>query len=118
MSGAVEILVKFCERALHAILLNQHVDSDVLHTALVEVEGIINSRPITAVSSDPLDLEGLTPNHILIYRPNLNSPFDVVTKQEVNSKKKYRRAQALANMFWNRLLKEYLPLLTKRNKWT
>ena len=118
MNGAVEILVKSCKRALHAILLNRDVDSDGLHTALVEVEGIINSRPITAPSSDPLDLEALTPNHILIYRPNLNSPFDVVAEQEVNSRKKYRRAQALANMFWNRWLKEYLPLLTKRNKWT
>ena len=67
MNGAVEILVKSCKRALHAILLNRHFDSDILHTALVEVEGIINSRPITAASSDPLDLEALTPNHILIY---------------------------------------------------
>ncbi|CAB4037966.1 uncharacterized protein LOC110239131 [Paramuricea clavata] len=78
MNGAVERLVKSCKRALHAILLNRRVDSDVLHTALVEVEGILNSRPITPVCSDPLDLEALTPNHILIHRPNLNSPFDVV----------------------------------------
>ena len=92
MNGAVEILVKSCKRARHAILLNRHVDSDVLHTALVEVEGIINSRPITAASLDPwpLDLEALTPHHILIYRPNLNLPFDVVAEQEVNSRKKYR----------------------------
>jgi hypothetical protein len=118
MNGAVERLVKSCKRALHAILLNRRVDSDVLHTALVEVEGILNSRPITPVSSDPLDLEALTPNHILIHRPNLNSPFDVVSDREINSRKKYRQAQVLANMFWNRWLKEYLPLLTKRNKWT
>ncbi|CAB4022425.1 hypothetical protein AC249_AIPGENE7361, partial, partial [Paramuricea clavata] len=84
----------------------------------IEVEGILNSRPITPVSSDPLDLEALTPNHILIHRPNLNSPFDVVSDCEINSRKKYRQAQVLANMFWNRWLKEYLPLLTKRNKWT
>lgn len=88
MNGTVEILVKSCKRALHAILLNRHVDLDVLHTALVEVEGIINSRPITAASSDPLDLEALTPNHILIYRPNLNFPFDVVAEQEVRNLEK------------------------------
>ena len=56
--------------------------------------------------------------HILIHRPNLNSPLDVVSDREINSRKKYRQAQVLANMFWNRWLKEYLPLLTKRNKWT
>ena len=67
MNGAVERLVKSCKRALHAILLNRRMDSDVLHTVLVEVEGIINPRPITSASSDPLDLEALIPNHILIY---------------------------------------------------
>ena len=41
-----------------------------------------------------------------------------MAEREINSRKKYRQAQALANMFWNRWLKEYLPLLTKRNKWT
>ena len=111
MNGAVEIFVKSYKGALHAILLNRHVDSDVLHTALVEVEGIINSRLITEASLDPLDFEALTPNHILIYRPNLNSPFEVVAEQEANSRKKYQQAQALATMFWNRWLKEYLPLL-------
>jgi hypothetical protein len=118
MNGAVERLVKSCKQVLHAILLNRRVDSDVLHTALVEVEGILNSRPITSVSSDPLDLEALTPNHILIHRPHVNSPFDVVSDRKINSRKKYRQAQVLANMFWDRLLKEHLPLLTKRNKWT
>ena len=92
--------------------------SDVLHTALVEVEGILNSRPIAASSSHPDDFEALTPNHILLHRPNVNAPFDVVEDREINSRKKYRQAQVLANMFWNRWLKEYLPSLTQRNKWT
>jgi hypothetical protein len=48
----------------------------------------------------------------------VNSPFDVVSDRKINSRKKYRQAQVLANMFWDRLLKEHLPLLTKRNKWT
>ena len=111
MNGAVERLVRCCKRALYAILNGQRVDSDVLHTSLVEVEGILNSRPITPASCNALDLEALTPNHILIYRPNLNSPYEVVLDREINSKKKYRQAQVLANSFWNRWLKEYLPTL-------
>ena len=118
MNGAVERLVRSCKRALYAILNGRRVDPDVLHTSLVEVEGILNSRPITPASSDPLDLEALTPNHILIHRPNFNSPYDVVSDREINSRKKYRQAQVLANSFWNRWLKEYLPTLIQRTKWT
>lgn len=118
MNGVVERLVKSCKRALYAILQGRRVNADVLHTALVEVEGILNSRPIAPVSTDPNDLEALSPNHLLIYRPNLNVPFDTVADREINSRKKYRQVQVLANMFWNRWLRECLPSLTQRNKWT
>lgn len=37
--------------------------------------------------------------------------------KEINSRKKYRQAQVLANMFWRRWLKEHLPSLTQRSKW-
>lgn len=85
-----------CKRALYAILKGKRVNADVLHTALVEEKGILNSRPI---------------------RPNLNAPFDPVEDKEINSRKKYRQAQVLANMFWRRWLKEHLPSLTQRSKW-
>ena len=87
-------------------------------TSLIEVEGILNSRPITPASCDSLDLKVFTPNHILIHRPNLNTPHDVVLDWEINSRKKYRQAQVLANSFWNCWLKEYLPTLIQRTKWT
>jgi len=38
------------------------LDAESLSTYLCEVESIVNSRPITAVS---MDAEPLTPNHIL-----------------------------------------------------
>ena len=117
MNGAVERLVKSCKRTLYAILQGRRVNADVLHTTLVEVEGILNSRPIAPVSAGPNDQEALTPNHILIHRPNLNAPFDAVEDKEINSRKRYRQAQALVNMFWRRWLREYLPSLTQRSKW-
>ena len=55
-------------------LFKKHIASatrvDVLHvdtfnTIVVEAEGILNRRPLTPISSDPLDTEALTPAMIL-----------------------------------------------------
>jgi transposase InsO family protein len=61
MGGVWESLVKFVETALKAILSQLHVSKSVLHTALVEVEAVVNSRPLTHNSSDPADYTALTP---------------------------------------------------------
>lgn len=50
-------------------MIGEHlVNEKTLTTFLTEVEKILNSRPITRVSSDPGDSEALTPNHILLSR--------------------------------------------------
>ena len=40
-----------------------------------------------------------------------------VDREDVTSRKRWRQVQALAQIFWDRLLKEYLPEQTKRAKW-
>ena len=42
----------------------------------MDVEKILNDRPITPVSSDPQDLEALTPSHILLLCQNASLPPD------------------------------------------
>ena len=46
------------------------VAKEALRTALVEAERIMNSCPITHVSSYAGDIEALTPNHFLLLRAN------------------------------------------------
>ena len=50
--GACERLVQCTKKALEAILADKTVYKEVLRIALVEAEGILNSRPITRVSND------------------------------------------------------------------
>ena len=117
MGGIFESLVKQAKRAMKTIINDLVLPEETLHTVLVETESILNGRPLIAVSDDLNDYEALTPNHFLIGRALPNSPPGQFEEREVNGHKRWRRAQALADMIWRRWCKEYLPCLTVRSKW-
>ena len=91
---------------------------ELLVTLIAEVTGIINSRPIAAVSSDIDEPKPLTPNMLLTVktRPLLQPP-GVFTSEDLYSRKFWRRAQYLADQFWIRWKREYLQLQQNRIKW-
>ena len=89
----------------------------VLRTALIEVEAVLNNRPLTHNSSDPEDYTALTPNHFLHGRAGGFSLPDVCTHKEINSRRRWRQAQVVADHVCRRWLDEYLPSLTVRKKW-
>jgi hypothetical protein len=117
MGGVWERMVQSTKRALYAILHGRTVTQEVLRTSLIEVESLINSRPIGYISTDIKDLEPLSPAHFLLVRPNYNVNFDVIHPKEINSRKQWRQVQAVVNTFWKRWMKEYVPGLTRRKKW-
>ena len=117
MSGVWERLVRTVKRSLKAIVGNNPMNEEVLTTVLTEAERIANSRPLTPNSSSPDDTEPLTPAHFLNVRPSVNIPPEVVDEKNKFSRKRWRQAQLLANHFWRRWLREYLPSLQERHKW-
>lgn len=80
-------------------------------------------RLITHVSDDPKDERSLTPNdflglipgnvHVAHISPGTTSLFS----EEDKLRKQWRYAQWLANQFWKRWIKEYLPSINRRAKW-
>ena len=64
--GSWERLVRSVKRVLYDILGSRRVTEEVLITTLCLVEQSFNARPIAAVSSNPLYLEALTPNHFIL----------------------------------------------------
>ena len=50
------------------------LDDESLKTLMAEVECIINSRPPTVPSSDPGDLDPLTPSHLLTMKSKIVMP--------------------------------------------
>lgn len=81
------------------------------------MEKILNDRPLTPVSDHPDDPETLTPSKLLLLKSNSCLPLDVFTSHDMYSKH-WRQAQCLTNSFWKRWMKEYLPTLQSRQKWT
>ena len=61
------------KRCLRKILGQSRLTYDELLTAIVEVEGVLNSRPLTYVSIEDMD-EPLTPSHLLTGRRIFSLP--------------------------------------------
>ena len=66
MGGAWERLIRTVKISLKVILKERLVDDYTLMTVFTEVDGIVNSGPLTSVSDDTNDYEVLTPNHFLL----------------------------------------------------
>ena len=111
-----EQLIRSVRRILHSVIGEHLVNKETLTTILVEVEKILIGRPITRVSSDPNDLDALTPNHILLLHQNpctALGEFDDMDRFQA----RWKHVHILANKFWQHWVKEYLPMLQERQKW-
>ena len=83
---------------------------------LSEIESIVNSRPISPISSDVNDLNALTPNHLL-HASSGPSPPCLSQDRDNIARRLWKRIQYYANLFWSRWSVEYLALLQQRQKW-
>ena len=116
--GVWERMIKSVRKILNVTLRLQKLDEESLHTLLCEAEAIINSRPITMATSDPNDLEELTPNHLLLLKTKPSLPPGLFDSQDLYSRRRWKQVQYMADIFWKRWTREYLPLLQERHKWS
>ena len=115
--GIWERCIRTVRKILQALLREQITDDESLATLMCKVESIMNSRPITTVSSDPNDNGPLTPNHLLLLKSEVSLPPGLFNREDSLSRRRWRQVQYLADLFWRRWSKEYLPLLQLRQKW-
>lgn len=117
MGGCWERLVRSVKSALRVTLRERAPREEVLHTLLLEAEMVINSRPLAYVSSDPAEPTVLTPNHLLLGTATGDACYVPYDPKDVDARRQWKKVNALAEAFWRRWKREYLPTLQRRQKW-
>ena len=115
--GVWEREIRSVKTALYTTVGAQPLQEEVFRTVLIEVEGILNSKPLGYVPSDVSDPDPVTPSCLLIGRPDGSLPQVVYPKEELLSRRRWKHAQVLADHFWARFIRLYLPGLQARTKW-
>ncbi|XP_076477263.1 uncharacterized protein LOC143303109 [Bombus vancouverensis nearcticus] len=116
-SGLWEAAVKAFKRHLIRVVGTELLTFEHFNTLVIEIEAILNSRPLTPISSDPKDPPVLSPGHFLI-GDTLTSlrerDFRTVPSGRLSS---WQRIHQIKQHFWSRWYREYLNELTRRNRW-
>lgn len=87
------------------------------YTLAVEIEAVLNSRPLTPISNDPNDLLALTPGHFLINDSLTNIPEQNFASLPSNRLSAWQLITKIRDDFWQRWHKEYINTLNVRQKW-
>ncbi|GBN74693.1 hypothetical protein AVEN_206945-1, partial [Araneus ventricosus] len=108
--GFWERLVRSVKTCLKRILGKSSLTYEELYTVLVEIEAVINSRPITYLYSNVNEPDPLSPSHFLTGSKLtvLPSPNTVPKSSKCDLIKRWKHRLILLDHFWKRFYKEYL----------
>ncbi|XP_018364037.1 PREDICTED: uncharacterized protein LOC108761807 [Trachymyrmex cornetzi] len=115
--GLWEAAVKSVKRHLKIAMKDLIFTYEEYYTLLVEIESVLNSRPLTALSADPNDLNPLTPAHFLIGAPLQGIAEWNYLETQTNHLTRWKHIQKICQHFWQRWQKEYLHQLQTRTRW-
>lgn len=115
--GLWESAVRLMKHHLTRVIGDAHLTYEHFNTLLIQVEAVLNSRPLSPISNDPNDLNPLTPGHFLIGRELTSLPEELIRHIPTNRLNLYQRVQQMMQSFWQRWQRDYLHTLHQRTKW-
>ena len=127
--GFWERLIGLTKSTLKKVLGRTFVSLVSLQTIIVEIEAVINDRPLTYVSSDMCDPQPLTSAHLLYGRRIISLPYPKMDKDEIDDptycdtlgktmRILFSRQAQIFEHFQNRWRQEYLTSLREYHKTT
>ena len=121
--GVFERLIQSTKRCLKKIIGQARLNYDELQTLVIEVEGVLNSRPLTYVYVDDIE-QALTPGHLLSGRKIVSLPeisefnseeIEEIPSQELLTKRSLYLSTIMKH-FWKRWRREHLVDLREHQR--
>ncbi|XP_071057602.1 uncharacterized protein [Onthophagus taurus] len=86
-------------------------------TVLVQIEAVMNSRPLCAVSNDPLNYDVLTPGHFLIGSSLAVVPEPSLLDFKISRLSRWQHLRQMIESFWKHWSVYYLQSIQNASKW-
>lgn len=100
--GLWKAAVKIVNRHLYTVTQGLILNFEEAYTLLTQIEAVMNSRPLTLLSSDPQDLSVLTPAHFII-GDLLTSPVEYRYLDTADNRLfRWEHLQKVRQHFWQR----------------
>ena len=117
LGGLYEAAVKSFKYHFKRVCGLTVLTQEEFQTLTLRIEAVLNSRPLTPLSSDHRDLEVLTPGHLLVGRPLTSLPEKRYDVENPPFLQRWTYVEFFAQAFWERWHLEYLHTLQERSKW-
>ncbi|KXJ71674.1 hypothetical protein RP20_CCG019934 [Aedes albopictus] len=117
MGGAWERLIRSVKSNLRKLQWRRLPTDEVLNSTLIEIESVVNSRPLTEIPIEDDESPVLTPNHFLLGTSNGLKPWVPYSDSPSLLRNSFKQSQIMANEFGRMWLRDYLPVITRRAKW-
>ncbi|GFX96038.1 integrase catalytic domain-containing protein [Trichonephila clavipes] len=115
--GLWEASVKSIKYHLKRVVSGSNLTYEEFLTVCIQIEGILNSRPLCPSSSNSDDLNALITVHFLIGRSTTSVVEPNLIELKENALKKWQWITRLVRLIWNKWHRCYLSELQQRNKW-
>jgi hypothetical protein len=115
--GLWEAGIKSIKYHMKRVIGNIVFTYEEMYTVLVQIESILNSRPLTPMSRDPNDMTYLTPSHFLTGSSLTSYPDTDLTNVNLGKLSFWKQCVQMQQHFWQQWHKQYLVMLQSRPKW-
>ena len=115
-NGCSESLIRLRKRNLMLSIGSNVLTFSELQTIIFEISNLLNERPIGMKSSNPVKMDYLCPNDLILGRASSSVPpgsFD----EKCNPNRRYKFCQTIITDIWKRWHRLYFDTLIVQQKW-